>query len=109
MKPVITVGISYRNPGPYFRLALQSVFAQTFEDWELILLDDGSTDGSADMAHSIRDSRVRSLSDGHSRGLNARLNELTSLAQAPYFARMDADDVLHPERLKEVTLPWIRL
>jgi glycosyltransferase involved in cell wall biosynthesis len=76
------------------------VFAQTFTDWELILLDDGSSDDSLMLARSIKDPRVRVYSDGLNKRLNARLNELVALARAPYFFRMDADDIMHPERVE---------
>jgi glycosyltransferase involved in cell wall biosynthesis len=99
-KPEITVGISFKDPGPYFKLALRSVFAQSFNDWELLLMDDGSSDGSLEFARSIRDSRVRVFSDGQSRNLNVRLNELVNLAKGRYFVRMDADDAMHPNRLE---------
>ncbi len=99
MSPKITIGISFKNPGHHFPLALQSVFAQTFTDWELILTDDGSTDNSLALANRLNDSRVRVYSDGVSKGLNIRLNQQIALAQAPYFVRMDADDVMHPHRL----------
>ena len=102
MSPKITIGISFKNPGNYFKLALQSIFAQTFKDWELILIDDGSSDDSLMVAaKSLKDSRVRVHSDGESRGLNIRLNQLVQLAKAPYFLRMDADDVMHPQRLEK--------
>lgn len=99
-KPDVTVGISFKNPGQYFSLALQSVFAQTFRNWELLLMDDGSTDGSAEFASSIRDPRVRVFSDGACRGLSVRLNELVGLAEGRYFVRMDADDAMHSRRLE---------
>jgi glycosyltransferase involved in cell wall biosynthesis len=99
VSPAVTVGISFRNPGKYFELALKSVFSQTFSDWELILVDDGSSDDSLKLAQSINDPRVRVYSDGLTRRLNARLNQLVSLARAPWFFRMDADDIMHPERL----------
>ena len=97
----ITIGISFKNPGKYFKLALQSIFAQTFADWELILIDDGSSDDSLTIAKSLQDPRVRVYCDGESRGLNVRLNHLVQLAKAPYFLRMDADDVMHPQRLEK--------
>ncbi len=97
--PLVTIGISYRNPGRHFRLAIQSVFAQTFTDWELLLVDDGSTDGALDFVKSLVDSRVRSISDGHSRNLNIRLNQMVALARGRFFFRMDADDIMSPRRV----------
>ena len=102
MKPQITIGISFKNPGKYFRLALQSIFAQTFTtNWELILVDDGSTDDSLILVKSLEDERVYVYSDGQSKGLNVRLNQMIQLANAPYFVRMDADDIMHPQRLEK--------
>ncbi|MBW4665954.1 MAG: glycosyltransferase family 2 protein [Cyanomargarita calcarea GSE-NOS-MK-12-04C] len=99
--PKLSIGISFKNPGSYFKLALQSIFAQTFTNWELILIDDGSTDDSLTIAKSIQDPRVRVYSDGESKGLNIRLNQIVQLANAPYFFRMDADDIMHPQRLEK--------
>jgi glycosyltransferase involved in cell wall biosynthesis len=96
----ISIGIPFKDPGAYFELALKSVFAQTLADWELILIDDGSRDDSVAVAKSLRDSRVRVYADGKHKYLSARLNELVQLSNAPYFARMDADDIMHPERLE---------
>src|SRR5258708_7596767 len=106
--PSLTIGIAFRNPGKYFELALKSVFSQTFTDWELILVDDGSSDDSLMLARSLKDPRVRVYSDGLTKRLNARLNELASLARAPYFIRMDADDIMHPERLERQYAELVR-
>jgi glycosyltransferase involved in cell wall biosynthesis len=99
MNPKLTIGISFKNPGKYFEAALKSVFAQTFTDWELILMDDGSTDSSVSDVRQIKDPRVRLYVDGRSTGLSIRLNQMVQLAQTPYFFRMDADDIMHPERV----------
>ena len=97
--PLISVGVPFYNSERTMRLALRSVFAQTYENWELILVDDGSTDGSPAIAQSVKDSRVRVVSDGANKGLARRLNQIARLANGDYIARMDADDVMHPERL----------
>jgi glycosyltransferase involved in cell wall biosynthesis len=96
----VTVGIPFKNAESTLPLAIKSVFAQSFGDWELILLDDGSTDGSLDIARSIVDPRVRTLSDGKNLGLAARLNQITELARGDVIVRMDADDAMHPERIE---------
>lgn len=98
-KPVVTIGIPFFNPGPLIEDAVRSVFSQTFSDWELILLDDGSTDESLRRVQQIRDPRVKVYSDGRNKGLVTRLNEITQLASGKYLARMDADDIMHPERI----------
>ena len=96
----VTVGIPFKNNESTLPLAIRSIFAQSFGDWELILLDDGSTDGSLDMVRSINDSRVRTVSDGRNLGLAARLNQMTELARGDVVVRMDADDAMHPERIE---------
>jgi len=97
--PRITIGIPIYNAEKTLPDALRSVFAQTFQDWELILIDDGSTDRSMPIAKSINDLRVQVVSDGKNKGLATRLNEIVSLAKGDYVARMDADDLMHPERI----------
>jgi glycosyltransferase involved in cell wall biosynthesis len=101
MQPKFSILLPFRNPGADFKLAIQSVFAQTFTDWELILMDDGSSDGSLEFARSLDDSRVRVISDGRHLHLNVRLNQMVDLARGVYIARTDADDMMHPERLEK--------
>ncbi|MHB9035609.1 MAG: glycosyltransferase family 2 protein [Armatimonadota bacterium] len=96
---IITIGIPFLNSKDTLPDAIRSVFAQSFEDWELILVDDGSSDGSIDIAYAVDDPRVRIISDGVNRGLAFRLNEIARLAQGSCLARMDADDIMHPNRL----------
>jgi glycosyltransferase involved in cell wall biosynthesis len=97
--PTVTVGLPFYNNKDTLLDAIRSVFAQTYEDWELILMDDGSTDGSLELARSIKDPRVRVVSDGQNCKLPARLNQIHREASGMYSARLDADDLLHPERL----------
>jgi glycosyltransferase involved in cell wall biosynthesis len=97
--PALSITIPFYNPGVFFLPALQSVFAQTFADWELLLLDDGSTDGSLELAQSISDERVRVITDGTNRRQSYRANLGARLARAQYLFRMDADDIMHPDRL----------
>lgn len=95
--PRISVAMPVYNGGRDLRLAVASVLAQTCAEWELLLIDDGSTDGAID-ALDLSDPRVRVIRDGANRGLAARLNQAIDLARGEMFARMDADDVSHPER-----------
>ncbi len=96
----VTIGIPFLNARRYLADAVRSVFAQTHDDWKLLLIDDGSTDGSIDVVRHLDDPRVEVLSDGSTRGLCARLNQIAALAQGAYLARMDADDLMHPERIE---------
>lgn len=95
----ISVGLPFFNARRTLADTVRSVLAQSYRDWELILIDDGSSDGSKELAIQISDPRIRVISDGVNRGLSARLNQIASLAQGKYLARMDADDLMHPERL----------
>lgn len=97
----ISIAIPFYNAEKYLADAIRSVFAQTYQNWELILIDDGSTDKSLEIAKSIKDPRVRVLSDGKNKKLGARLNEITQLAQYDYIARMDADDLMSPQRIEK--------
>ena len=101
----ISIGIPFYNAEKYLADAIRSVFAQTYQDWELILMDDGSTDRSLEIAKSVDDPRVRVFSDGKNKKLATRLNEITELAKFDLIARMDADDLIFPERL-EVQLKY---
>jgi glycosyltransferase involved in cell wall biosynthesis len=98
---MITIAIPFYNAEKYLADAIRSVFAQTYQDWELLLVDDGSTDNSLTIAKSVRDSRVRVFSDGNNRKLATRLNQVAHEAKYPILARMDADDLMSPYRLEK--------
>lgn len=98
--PRVSVLLPCRNGSRTLAPALRSMLAQTLTDFELLLLDDGSTDDSAAIARSFNDERIRILSDGEGRGLSWRLNQGISCARGRYIARMDADDVSFPARLE---------
>lgn len=99
--PPVSIGIPFFNAERFLLDAIKSVFAQTHEDWELILMDDGSSDRSLDIAHSIHDPRVRVYSDGENKKLAARLNEIRSLSRHDFMARMDADDLMATDRIEK--------
>jgi glycosyltransferase involved in cell wall biosynthesis len=101
---MITIGLPFYNCQATLAKSIRSVFAQTHSDWQLILMDDGSSDASGQIAHAVRDARVAVVSDGVNRGLAARLNQISEMAQGTYLARMDGDDIMHPERLKRQLL-----
>ena len=96
----LSIAMSAYNVEPYIGSTIESMLAQTFADFEFIILDDGSTDGTLRVAeqYAARDKRIRLISR-ENRGLIASLNEMLQLARAPLVARMDADDIAHPERL----------
>ncbi len=96
---MISIGIPFLNARRTLADSVRSVFAQSYRNWELILVDDGSKDGSTEVVNKIDDPRVRIISDGVNCGLSARLNQIATLAKGKYLARMDADDLMHPERI----------
>lgn len=98
--PPISIAIPFYNAEATLLNAVRSIYAQTHQNWELILIDDGSTDRSLELAHSIKDPRVKVYSDGQNRRLAARLNQIPDLATYDYLARMDADDLISPVRLE---------
>jgi glycosyltransferase involved in cell wall biosynthesis len=99
--PRVSIVIPVYNATGTLPLTLRSIFAQTFTDWELIVVDDGSTDGSVELLRSIDDDRVRVYADGENKKPGPRHNEMTRLARAQLVARMDNDDVMHPDRLRK--------
>ena len=99
--PLLTIGISFYNLEDTLVDLARCMFAQTFEDWELILVDDGSSDGGGEIARKIKDPRVRVIGDGVNRGRSVRYNQITQLANGKYIARMDADDMCHPRRFEK--------
>jgi glycosyltransferase involved in cell wall biosynthesis len=96
--PEVSVLLPVRDGARTLALAMLSVLEQSFSDFELLVLDDGSVDASPDMALRFGDPRVRLLRDGIKRGLAARLNQGIDAATGRYLARMDADDVCFPDR-----------
>lgn len=87
------------NGARYLRQAVDSILRQSFTDLELLLIDDGSSDGSADIINSYSDPRMRLVRNGANLGLIETLNRGLLLARGRYLARMDCDDISHPQRL----------
>ncbi|HEE5439170.1 TPA: glycosyltransferase family 2 protein [Acinetobacter baumannii] len=98
---MISIGIPFYNAENFLANAIQSVINQSFKDWELILVDDGSTDKSLDIAREFekKDNRIKVISDGLNLKLPARLNQIITISKYDFIARMDADDIMHPDRL----------
>ena len=98
-RPAVTVGIPFYNAEATLLDAVRTVFAQSYAEWLLLLVDDGSSDNSLAIARSFSDPRVRVLSDGQHRGASVRMNEIARNSNTRWVARMDADDLMHPDRL----------
>lgn len=96
--PKVTVLMPVYNGGSYLELAVRSILMQVFDDFEFIIIDDGSDDGSPELIERLEDPRIRLVRAPHT-GLVAALNLGLSLARGTYLARMDADDISHVDRL----------
>ena len=104
-KPLVSITSAFYNTGPMILDMIKSVFAQTFTDWELLLLDDGSTDNTLELVQSIDDPKVKVFTNGQNKGRSFSLNRLTNLANGKYIARMDSDDMSSTNRIaKQVEL-----
>ena len=96
-----TIGLPVYNCERFISLSIQSVLNQTFSDFELIITDDGSTDKTKDVVLAFNDHRIKCFFDGVNRGIAYRLNEQIMMAKGKYFVRMDADDIMFPDRLEK--------
>ena len=95
----VSIGIPFYNAQDFLEQAILSVLNQDFKSFELLLIDYGSTDRSLDIAYRFQDERIKVVHDGQNKGLSARLNELVALSKGEYFVRMDADDLMFPQRI----------
>ena len=99
MAPEITVLLPVYNGARFLEVALRSIFNQTFADFELIVVDDASTDDSVSVVDRVTDRRLRLIRNPRNYGLARTLNVGLSQATGRLVARIDQDDVAHPERL----------
>jgi glycosyltransferase involved in cell wall biosynthesis len=95
------------NGAATVRAAVESVAAQTFVDWECIIVDDGSTDDTRTILESWNDVRVRYIRHDQNAGVIERLNELVEKARAPYLARIDSDDRWSDPRKLEAQVSFL--
>src|SRR4051812_1768744 len=100
-EPRITVVMPVHNAGRFLDAAIRSIVTQTFSDFEFVIVDDGSTDESVESLQvwARQDHRIRLVVNDRCLGHAAASNLSVSHARAAYVARMDADDISHPERL----------
>ena len=97
--PRVSVVIPVYNREAYIGAAIDSILAQTFADFEILVIDDGSTDGSREVVRTYRDPRVRLLCQEHNQGLPRTRNAGVDAARGAYLAFLDSDDVAYPTRL----------
>ena len=99
--PSISVVMPVHNALPFLEESIKSILIQTLSDFEFVILDDASTDGSRELLRqwSLRDTRIHLHESKKQLGLAASSNAVVAKARAPLVARMDADDIAHPDRL----------
>jgi glycosyltransferase involved in cell wall biosynthesis len=98
--PLVSIVVSVYNGRPFLAEAIQSILDQSFRDFELIIVDDGSTDDSQKIVAGFSDARMRLLINKQNLGLARSLNNGIAVANGEYIARQDADDVSLPDRLQ---------
>jgi len=96
---MLSVILPVYNADKYVSEAINSILEQSFADFELIIINDGSTDNSLDIIKKFRDNRILFI-DQPNKGLIDTLNIGLSLSKGKYIARMDADDIAHPKRFE---------
>ena len=97
--PRVSIILPVYNGGDTLLSSVQSIVNQDYVDWELLILDDGSTDDGLHSLSQLDDVRIKIISDGRRKGLAYRLNEGIDISSGIYLARMDADDLAFPNRL----------
>lgn len=101
MTSKVSVLIPYYNPGAYIVDAVNSVFSQTYTDWQLILIDDASTDNTeALLEECLKDPRVRMIRHTENSGQSKSMNTGLALVETPFIIQLDADDWFFPYTLE---------
>lgn len=100
--PLISVVMPVHNALPFLGESIRSILEQTLSDFEFVIFDDASTDSSVEVLRewAVRDKRIHLHESTTRLGLSGSSNAVVSKARAPIVARMDADDIAHPERLR---------
>ena len=96
---LVAIGLPVRNNVATVTDAVRSVLAQRHGGWHLYVVDDGSSDGSVEILRRLNHPDVSVHVDGRGLGLAARLNQLAGMVDEEVLVRMDADDLMHPDRL----------
>ena len=92
---------NYNTPEEYLRQAIDSILAQTYSNFEFIIVDDCSTDNSLSVIESYEDKRIRIQKNAQNIGLTKSLNKALAICQGEFIARMDSDDISEPERFEK--------
>lgn len=98
-QPLVSIIMPVYNAGTYLRPAVDSILRQTYTNWELILIDDGSTDGCVATLDDISDPRIHKVRQDNT-GKPVVMNRALGMARGEFYALNDADDISHPERIE---------
>ncbi|WP_157971731.1 glycosyltransferase family 2 protein [Halorussus litoreus] len=99
--PDVSVLISVYNEEPYVEEAIESILTQTYDDFELVVIDDGSTDGTRARLRNVDDPRMKYVENDRNVGFVRTLNQGLDMCSGKYVARMDADDVARRDRIEK--------
>jgi glycosyltransferase involved in cell wall biosynthesis len=98
--PKVSVVMSVFNSELYLKSAIESILNQSYSNLEFIIINDCSTDNSETIIKSFNDNRIKYIKEFENIGLETALNKNFMLAEGEFIARMDADDIASPDRLK---------
>lgn len=96
--PTLTALMTTYNTAPYVRATIESVLAQSFTDFELVIVDDGSSDETVEVIRGYQDSRIRLYCREENKGVGYSLQEALQYVRSPYVIKVDSDDLSHQER-----------
>jgi glycosyltransferase involved in cell wall biosynthesis len=97
---LVTIGLPVYNSEVHLKDCIDSILNQKFKDFKLIIINDGSRDNSVSIISKYNDPRIVFIDDSNNKGLSYRLNQIIRMADTKYLVRMDADDIMHPQRLE---------
>lgn len=97
----VSIIASAYNEEKYISEMMDSIIAQSYQNWELIIIDDASTDRTWEIIGSYKDGRIKASRNSSNIGLTANLNKALNMAQGEYIARIDADDIAFHDRIRK--------
>ena len=101
VKPLVSIVITSYNYGRYIGQTISSVLAQTYENWELIISDDGSTDNSLEVIRSFVDERITVIASATNEGGGVAYRKAYALCRGKYFCSLDSDDYISPDKIEK--------
>lgn len=99
--PVLSIVMPVYNRDKYISISVKSILSQTFSDYELIIINDGSTDKTEDIIKNFNDERIILINNEHNRGIVYSRNKGLSVARGKYIGMFDSDDIAYPQKFEE--------